>query len=66
MTSIGTESEGESKTNRINGRTERGRVKQDKQNKEKEKEKDDEMREKQSRRLLPGSLSCAHICVQRV
>lgn len=37
----------------------------DKQSKEKEKETEDEMREKPSRRLLPGSLSCAHICLQR-
>lgn len=30
------------------------------------KEKEDEMRERQRGSLLPGSLSCVHICVRRV
>lgn len=39
----------------------------EKRNKSKANEKKkDEMREQQCRRLLPGSLSCTHICLQRV
>lgn len=58
--------EGRIKDKQINGTAERGRLRRETKAKPKGKKEEDEMREQQCRRLLPGSLSCTHICLQRV
>lgn len=56
------ESQRQKERERESHKRERERVIKNKQQKEK---KEGEMRVKQSRRLLPGRLSCEHICVWR-